>query len=108
MLTAGFGLALQFKETHMKRSVLFALFASASLLTSPSFAAGGTEDLCEVNLQTISNAKTTIMASDLQSNIDASVQQAKAAQAKNTQEGTEECIAITTRAIQTIQNSNKG
>ena len=100
-------LALQFKETHMKRSVLLGLFVTASLLASPGFA-GNQEDLCEVNLQTIRDARTTIQAADLQANIDATVQQAQAAQAKNTEEGTKECIALTTRAIQTIQNSTKG
>lgn len=100
-------LALQFKETHMKRSVLLGLFVTASILASPSFA-GNQEDLCQVNLQTIRDARTTIQSPDLQANMEATVQQAQAAQAKNTEEGTKECIALTTRAIQTIQNSTKG
>ena len=91
----------------MKRSVLLGLFVTASILASPGFA-GNQEDLCEVNLQTIRDARTSIQSPDLQANMEATVQQAQAAQAKNTEEGTKECIALTTRAIQTIQNSTKG
>ncbi|MFC3943531.1 hypothetical protein CCU68_14430 [Pseudomonas gingeri NCPPB 3146 = LMG 5327] len=91
----------------MKRSVLPGLFVIASLLAAPAFA-DGEKDLCTTNLLTINNAKTTILAADLQGQIDNSVEQAKAAQAKNTTEGTKECIAITQRAIQQIQNSQKG
>ncbi|SDZ40372.1 hypothetical protein [Pseudomonas sp. NFIX28] len=91
----------------MKRSVLLGLFVTASVLASPSFA-GNQEDLCEANLQTIRDARTTIQSQDLKTNMEATMQQAQAAQAKNTEEGTKECIALTTRAIQTIQNSTKG
>ncbi|AZD90280.1 MULTISPECIES: hypothetical protein [Pseudomonas] len=90
----------------MKRSVLSGLFVTASLLASPSFA-GNQEDLCQMNLQTIRDARPSIQAADLQANIDTTVQQAQAALAKNTEEGTKECIALTTRAIQSIQNSPK-
>ncbi|WP_017904105.1 hypothetical protein [Pseudomonas asplenii] len=91
----------------MKRSVLPGLFVVTALLAAPAFA-DGEKDLCATNLQTISNAKTTILAADLQGEIANSVQQAQAAQAKNTAEGTKECISITQRAIQQIQNSQKG
>jgi|GEM_PF-532816 len=91
----------------MKRSVLLGLFVTASMLASSSFAAGGTDSLCETNLQTIANAKNQIQAPDLQARVEASVQQAKAHQALNTKEGTEKCIAETTQTIQEIQKANK-
>ncbi|MBB3242862.1 hypothetical protein FHW68_004420 [Pseudomonas sp. Tn43] len=90
----------------MKRSVLLGLFVTASMLASPSFA-GNTEDLCQVNLQTIANAKAQILTPEMQSRVEASVQQAKAYQAMNTKEGTEKCIAETTQTIQEIQKANK-
>lgn len=90
----------------MKRSVLLGLFVTASMMASTSFAA--TEDLCEVNLQTIANAKSQIQAPEIQTRVEASVQQAKAHQAMNTKEGTEKCIAETTQTIQDIQNASSG
>ncbi|WP_283182895.1 MULTISPECIES: hypothetical protein [unclassified Pseudomonas] len=92
----------------MKRSVLLGLFVTASLMASTSFAAGGSEDLCETNLQTIANAKSQIQAPEISARVEASVQQAKAHQAMNTKEGTEKCISETTQTIQEIQNANKG
>lgn len=89
----------------MKRSVLLGLFVTASMMASTSFAA--TDDLCEVNLQTISNAKAQIQAPEIQARVEASVQQAKAHQAMNTKDGTEKCIAETTQTIQEIQKANK-
>ncbi|MCD9115930.1 MULTISPECIES: hypothetical protein [Pseudomonas] len=91
----------------MKRSVLLGLFVTASMLASSSFAAGGTEDLCEANLQTIANAKNQIKAPDVSARVEASVQQAKAYQAQNTKEGTEKCISETTQTIQDIQKVSK-
>ncbi|AXP06961.1 hypothetical protein ACWA6H_24725 [Pseudomonas bijieensis] len=91
----------------MKRSVLLGLFVTASMLASSSFAAGGTEDLCEANLQTIANAKNQIKAPDVSARVEASVQQAKAHQAQNTKEGTEKCISETTQTIQDIQKVSK-
>ncbi|MBK5517909.1 MULTISPECIES: hypothetical protein [unclassified Pseudomonas] len=90
----------------MKRSVLLGLFVTASMMASTSFAA--TEDLCAVNLQTIANAKSQIQAPEIQTRVEASVQQAKAHQAMNTKEGTEKCIAETTQTIQDIQNASSG
>ena len=87
----------------MKRSVLFGLFVTASMITSTSFAA---EDLCAVNLQTI--AKAQLQAPEIQARVEASVQQAKAHQALGTKEGTEKCIAETTQTIQDIQDAMKG
>lgn len=92
----------------MKRSVLLSgLFVTASLIASTSFAAGGTEDLCETNLQTINNAKAQVQAQEIQARVEASVQQAKAYQAQKTREGTEKCIAETTQTIQEIQKASK-
>ena len=89
----------------MKRSVLLGLFVTASMMASTSFAA---EDLCAVNLQTIANSKSQIQAPEIQTRVEASVQQAKAHQAMNTKEGTEKCIAETTQTIQDIQNASSG
>ena len=70
----------------MKRSVLLGLFVTASMLASSSFAAG--DDLCATNLQAIANAKTQTLAPEIKTRVEASVQQAKAYQAQNTEEGT--------------------
>ena len=89
----------------MKRSVLLGLFVTASMLASSSFAAG---DLCETNLQAIANAKTQTLAPEIKTRVEASVQQAKAYQAQNTEEGTKKCISETTQTLQEIQNAEKG
>jgi hypothetical protein len=101
-------LASQFKEIPMNRSVLLGLFVTASMLASPSFAAG--DDLCATNLQAIANAKTQTqtLAPEMRTRIEASVQQAKAYQAQNTEEGTKKCISETTQTLQEIQNAGKG
>ncbi|WP_260959830.1 hypothetical protein [Pseudomonas citri] len=91
----------------MKRSVLLGLFVTASMLASPSFAAGSSSDLCDTNLKTIESAKTQIQGSDIEARVEASVQQAKAYQAQNTEEGTKKCISETTQTIQEIQKVNK-
>ena len=88
----------------MKRSVLLGLFVTASMMASTSFAAS--DDLCATNLQTIENAKAQIQAKNMQSKVDASVQQAKAHQAMNTKEGTEKCIAETQQTIQELQKTS--
>ncbi|MFW0753974.1 hypothetical protein ACN1C3_04355 [Pseudomonas sp. H11T01] len=91
----------------MKRSVLAGLFITATVLASPAFA-GGQEDLCQVNLQTLRNSQAAIQNPELKPQIEAAMQQAKTAQAKNTEAGTKECISLTTKAIQQIENSTKG
>ena len=88
----------------MKRSVLFGLFVTASLMASTSFAA---EDLCALNLKTIENAKAQI-PSEMTDQVMDSVKKAEADQAKGTKEGTDDCISETTRTIQDIKNANKG
>ncbi|MCK9799040.1 hypothetical protein M1B34_15325 [Pseudomonas sp. MAFF 302030] len=93
----------------MKRSALAGLFITATMLASPVFAAAQ-EDLCQINLQKIKDAKvsTEVMSEQLSADIDASVQQATAEKAKGTEEGTKNCISITTQAIQKLQNNTKG
>ncbi|MCK9816968.1 hypothetical protein BK634_29815 [Pseudomonas chlororaphis] len=93
----------------MKRSALAGLFITATMLASPVFAAAQ-EDLCQINLQKIKDAKvsTEVMSEQLSADVDASVQQATAEKAKGTEEGTKNCISITTQAIQKLQNNTKG
>ncbi|MBK5538970.1 hypothetical protein JFV28_30005 [Pseudomonas sp. TH05] len=93
----------------MKRSALAGLFITAAMLASPVFAAAQ-EDLCQINLQKIRDAKvsTEAMSEQLSNDIDASVQQATAEKAKGTEEGTKNCISLTTQAIQKLQNNTKG
>lgn len=88
----------------MKRTTLTGLFITAAFLASPVFAA---DDLCATNLQKIQDEQTTTAAvdaaqgKDLQTAIDA----AKAAQAKG---DTKECIALTTKTLDTIDKTSKG
>ncbi|VVN98597.1 hypothetical protein [Pseudomonas fluorescens] len=93
----------------MKRSALAGLFITAAILASPVFA-GSQDDLCNINLQKIRDAKvsTEQMSEGLKSDIDATVHQATAAKAKGTEEGAKECISLTTQAMQKIQNNSKG
>ena len=93
----------------MKHTALAGLFISAAMLASPVFA-GNQEDLCQTNLTQVNNTKvsTEQMSEELKSEIDATVGQAKAEQAKGTDEGTKKCIALTTQAIQKLQMNVKG
>lgn len=91
----------------MKRSALLGLFVTASILASPSFAAGGSDDLCETNIKTIENTKTQVQGSDLEARVEASLQQAKAHQAQHSEEGTKKCISETTQTLQEIQKVSK-
>ena len=88
----------------MKRSALAGLFITAAMLASPVFAA---EDLCAINLQKINDAKVSTgeMPEDLKNTIDKAESEAKAAQAAGNKD---ECISLTTQAIQEIANNNKG
>ncbi|MBC3345479.1 hypothetical protein HU811_02375 [Pseudomonas sp. SWRI196] len=92
----------------MKRTAFAGLFISAALLASPVFAAETT--LCDTNLQKIDNNMTTAqqMSEGLKTDVTATVSQAKAEQAKGTKEGVENCISLTTQALQKLQNNNKG
>ncbi|MGL6241845.1 hypothetical protein [Pseudomonas sp.] len=89
----------------MKRSVLLGLFVTASLMASTSFAAE--KDLCATNLQTIENAKAQIPP-DMTEQVADSVEKAKADHALGTKKGTEDCIAETTKTIQSLQKTSDG
>ena len=90
----------------MKRSALAGLFITAAMLASPAFAAGE-PDLCKINLDKINNGKA-LLATDTtgkSGEIDTAVSQAKAAQAAGDDK---RCIEITSKALQDLQNSDKG
>lgn len=90
----------------MKRSALAGLFMTAAMLASPAFAAGD-KDLCQINLDKINNGKA-LLATDTSGKsgeIDTAVSQAKAAHSAGDEK---KCIEITSKALQDLQNSEKG
>ena len=90
----------------MKRSALAGLFMTAAMLASPAFAASD-KDLCQINLDKINNGKA-LLATDTSGKsgeIDTAVSQAKAAQAAGNDK---QCIEITSKVLQDLQNSEKG
>ena len=90
----------------MKRSALAGLFMTAAMLASPAFAASD-KDLCQINLDKINNGKA-LLATDTSGKsgeIDTAVSQAKAAHAACVEK---KCIEITSKALQDLQNSEKG
>ncbi|MEB0107365.1 hypothetical protein [Pseudomonas sp. MH9.3] len=91
----------------MKRSALAGLFVTAAMLASPVFAAGNDKDLCQINLDKINNGKA-LLATDTSGKsgeIDTAVSQAKAAHAAGDDK---KCIEISSKALQDMQNSDKG
>jgi len=88
----------------MKGTALSALFAAATLLASPVFAA---EDLCTTNLQKIDDSMATAGATSegLDKAITEHVDKAKAAQAAG---DTKECIAITSKVLERLKKTEKG
>lgn len=91
----------------MKRSALAGLFVTAALLASPAFAAGSDKDLCQINLDKINNGKA-LLATDTSGKsgeIDTAVSQAKAAQAAGNDK---KCIEISAKAVQDLQDLDKG
>jgi hypothetical protein len=91
----------------MKRSTLAGLFITAAMLASPVFAAEKTDQLCQINLDKINNGKA-LLATDTSGKsgeIDTAVSQAKAAHAAGDDK---KCIEITSKALQDLQNSDKG
>ncbi|QXI47246.1 MULTISPECIES: hypothetical protein [Pseudomonas] len=88
----------------MKGTALSALFAAATLLASPVFAA---EDLCATNLQKIDDNMATLGATSegLDKAITEHVDKAKAAQAAGE---TKECIAITSKVLERLDKTEKG
>jgi len=91
----------------MKGTALSALFAAATLLASPAFAA---DDLCAINLQKINDMQATNTAANVgttetggpAADIDEQVKQAKDAQAAG---DTKKCIAITSQAINDLKTT---
>ena len=91
----------------MKRSALAGLFITAAMLASPVFAAEKTDQLCQINLDKINNGRA-LLATDTsgkRGEIDTAVSQAKAAHAAGDDK---KCIEITSKALQDLQNSDKG
>ncbi|MFJ4111357.1 hypothetical protein [Pseudomonas sp. NPDC089758] len=88
----------------MKGTALSALFAAATLLASPVFAA---DDLCALNMQKIDDAMATAGATSegLDKALNEDVDKAKAAQAAG---DTKECIAISTKVLQRLEKTDKG
>ena len=90
----------------MKRSALAGLFMTAAMLASPAFAASD-KDLFQINLDKINNGKA-LLATDTSGKsgeIDTAVSQAKAAHAAGDDK---KCIEITSKALQDLQDSDKG
>ena len=91
----------------MKRSALAGLFVTAAMLASPVFAAGNDADICHINLDKINKVKA-LLATDTSCKsceIDTAVSQAKAAHAAGDDK---KCIEISSKALQDLQNSDKG
>ena len=79
---------------------------TAAMLASPAFAASD-KDLCQINLDKINNGKA-LLATDTSGKsgeIDTAVSQAKAAHAAGDEK---KCIEITSKALQDLQNLDKG
>ena len=91
----------------MKRSALAGLFITAAMLASPAFAAGSDKDLCQINLDKLNNAKATLATDTTgkSGEIDTIVSQAMAFHASGDDKL---CIEVTNKALQDLQNSNKG
>jgi Skp family chaperone for outer membrane proteins len=87
----------------MKRTAITGLFIAAALLASPVFAA---EDLCALNLQKIDDAMATAGATseNMSDNVADQVKEAKAAQAAG---NTKDCIAITSKALDSLEKTEK-
>ena len=91
----------------MKRSALAGLLITAAMLAPPAFATGNDADLCQINLDKINNGKA-LLATDTSGKsgeIDTAVSQAKAAHAAGDEK---KCIEITSKALQDLQNLDKG
>jgi hypothetical protein len=91
----------------MKRSALAGLFITAAMLASPGCAAEKTDQRCQINRDKSNNGKA-LLATDTSGKsgeIDTAVSQAKAAHAAGDDK---KCIEITSKALQDLQNSDKG
>ncbi|WP_295481382.1 hypothetical protein [uncultured Pseudomonas sp.] len=88
----------------MKGTALSAVFAAATLLASPVFAA---DDLCAINLQKINDEMATTGATSegLVDTLNKHIDEAKAAQAKG---DNKECITITNKVLERLNKTEKG
>lgn len=88
----------------MKGTALSALFAAATLLASPVFAA---DDLCAANLQKIDDSMATAATTSesLDKSLTMEVDKAKAAQASGDDK---ECITITSKVLTRLEKTDKG
>jgi Skp family chaperone for outer membrane proteins len=91
----------------MKRSALAGLFVAATLLAPAAFAA---DDLCAVNLQKIKDAQPQmkVQSVELNARIKQAVENAQKEQAKGTDEGNKNCISLTERALNDIDDTDDG
>ncbi|MBD9443748.1 hypothetical protein [Pseudomonas sp. PDM04] len=90
----------------MKRSVLLGLFVTASMMASTSFAASKTDNLCETNIQTIENGKAQVKP-EMQGQIEASLNKAKALLNKGDETSIKQCITETQQTMTELQKTNK-
>lgn len=89
----------------MKGTALSALFAAATLLASPVFAADN--DLCAINLQKIDDSMATMTATSegLDDALKAHVKEAKDAQAAGDKD---KCIEISSKVLLRLDKADKG
>jgi hypothetical protein len=93
----------QFKEIHMKRSVLLGLFVTASMMASTSFAADKPADLCDANVKTIENMKGQLSAKpELSQKADATLTRAHDLKSKGQ---IDNCVAETQQTILELQKA---
>lgn len=88
----------------MKGTALSALFAAATLLASPVFAA---EDLCAGNLQKIDDTMATMTTASeaTKMTVGDQVKEAKSAQTNGDKE---KCVTISTKVLSELNKTEKG
>ena len=88
----------------MKGTALSALFAAATLLASPVFAA---EDLCAGNLQKIDDTMATMTTASeaTKMTVGDQVKEAKSAQASGDKE---KCVTLSTKVLSELNKTEKG
>ncbi|UST92825.1 hypothetical protein [Pseudomonas siliginis] len=88
----------------MKRSVLLGLFVTASMMASTSFAAEKPADLCDANIQEITNLKGQLAASPEKSQLaETSLSKAKALKAQGK---IDDCVAETSQTKLELQKAS--
>ncbi|MDX9674773.1 hypothetical protein NQ186_04905 [Pseudomonas zeae] len=88
----------------MKRSVLLGLFVTASMMASTSFADGKPADLCDANIQEITNLKAGLSASPEKAQL-AETSLSKA-QALKQAGKTDDCVAETSKTKLELQKAS--